>query len=103
MAGERDKLEIYRDKRGKYRWRRTASNGRVVGKAAEGYEKKSDCEANMNRGRVASDKWEFYKDKAGEWRWRRKAQNGQLVGCSSEGYKGKSDAESNAERQGYSS
>lgn len=96
-----DKLEIYRDKRGKYRWRRVASNGRVVGKSAEGYERKSDCEANMNRGHVPTDTWEFFKDRAGKWRWRRTAQNGQIVGCSSEGYEAKTDAVANAARQGY--
>ncbi|MXU64228.1 YegP family protein [Oceanomicrobium pacificus] len=101
MAGENDKFEVYQDKRGEYRWRRIASNGQIVGAASEGYTKKADCEANMNRGAVASDKWEFYTDKKGEHRWRRKASNGQIVGASSEGYKAKSDAEANAARQGY--
>ena len=77
------------------------SNGRIVGKASEGYEKKSDCEANMTRGRVASDSWEFYKDRAGDWRWRRTARNGQIVGCASEGYKARADAEANAARHGF--
>ena len=102
MAGENDKFEVYQDKRGEYRWRRTASNGQIVGAACEGYVKKSDCEANMNRGPKDSDKWDFYEDKADEHRWRRTASNGQIVGASSEGYKNKSDAKANAERQGYS-
>ena len=101
MAGENDKFEVYQDKRGEWRWRRKASNGRIVGAACEGYVNKSDCEANMNRGPKDSDKWEFYQDKRGEWRWRRKASNGQIVGASSEGYNARGDAEANASRQGF--
>jgi len=101
MAGEDDKFEVYKDKRGEFRWRRTASNGEIVGASSEGYTKKADCEANMKRGHVATDKWEFYKDKRGEHRWRRKASNGQIIGASTEGYSKKSYAEANAERQGY--
>lgn len=101
MAGEDDKFEVYQDKRGEYRWRRMASNGKIVGASSEGYKKKADCEANMKRGPVATDKWEFYKDKQGDFRWRRMAQNGQQVGRSSEGYKKKADAEANAARQGF--
>lgn len=101
MAGENDKFEVYKDKRGEFRWRRIASNGKIVGASSEGYTKKVDCEKNMNRGYVDSDKWEFYKDKRGEFRWRRTAVNGNIIGAASEGYKSKKDAEANAERQGY--
>jgi uncharacterized protein YegP (UPF0339 family) len=101
MKGSDDKFEIYQDKRGEFRWRRRATNGRIVGAASEGYSKKSDCEANMTRGHVAGDKWEFYADKRGEHRWRRHASNGVQVGKSCEGYTSLTDAESNAERQGY--
>jgi len=101
MAGNDDKFEVYKDKRGEYRWRRKAANGNIVGASSEGYKSKKDAEANMNRGPNASDKWEFYKDKRGEHRWRRKAANGNIIGASSEGYKSKKDAEANAARQGY--
>lgn len=101
MAGEKDKFEVYQDKKGEYRWRRTASNGQVVGAASEGYSSKKACEDNMNRGPNPSDTWEFYKDKAGEHRWRRTAQNGNIVGAATEGYKSKGDCEANAARQGY--
>ncbi len=101
MAGENDKFEVYKDKRGEYRWRRKAVNGQIVGAASEGYTKKADCEKNMNRGANPKDKWEFYKDKRGEYRWRRKAVNGAIIGASSEGYTKKKDAEANAARQGY--
>jgi uncharacterized protein len=62
-------LNIYKDKKGEYRWRRTASNGEIVGASSEGYSSKKDCEANALRD-TAADKWEFYKDKAGGHRWR---------------------------------
>ena len=101
MAGEKDTFEVYKDKRGEFRWRRKAPNGKIVGASSEGYTKKKDCEANMNRGPNDSDKWEFYKDKRGEYRWRRKASNGNIIGAASEGYAKKKDAEANAARQGW--
>ena len=102
MAGETDKFEVYKDKRGEWRWRRRASNGKIVGAASEGYKSRKDAEANMNRGPNGADKWEFYQDKRKQWRWRRTATNGNLVGRSSESYKSKADATANAARQGYS-
>lgn len=44
-----DKWEIYKDSQGKWRWRRTASNGDIVGAATQGYENKEDCIANAKR------------------------------------------------------
>jgi len=44
-----DKWEFYQDKAGEWRWRRTASNGEIVGAATEGYENYSSCEANAIR------------------------------------------------------
>jgi uncharacterized protein YegP (UPF0339 family) len=101
MSGENDKFEVYQDKKSEWRWRRTASNGNIVGASSEGYKSRKDAEANMKRGHVPTDKWEFYQDKKKEWRWRRIAQNGRQVGKSSEGYKAKADAAANAARQGY--
>ncbi|MEX0827884.1 MAG: DUF1508 domain-containing protein [Haliea sp.] len=43
-----DTWEIYSANDG-WRWRRTASNGRIVGAATEGYTNKSDCIANARR------------------------------------------------------
>ena len=102
MAGEKDKFEVYQDKRGEWRWRRKATNGQIVGASSESYKARKDAEANMNRGPNPKDKWEIYQDKRGEWRWRRKAVNGNIIGAASEGYKSKGDAVANAERQGYS-
>ena len=49
MAGENDKFEVYKDKRGEYRWRRKAVNGAIIGASSEGYTKKKDAEANAAR------------------------------------------------------
>lgn len=101
MPGEGDQFEVYRDKRNNYRWRRIAPNGRVVGAATRGFERRRDCEANMTRGPVESDEWTFFRDRKGEWRWRRVAANGVVVGASCEGYARRPDAVTNAERNGY--
>ena len=44
-----DKWEFYKDNRGEWRRRRTASNGRIVGASTEGYVNKADCIANARR------------------------------------------------------
>ena len=38
--------EIYKDKAGEWRWRRTASSGEVDGASHEGYKNKQDCISN---------------------------------------------------------
>lgn len=101
MAGESDTFDVYKDKRGEFRWRRKASNGKIVGASSESYKSRKDCEANMTRGPNATDKWEFYQDKRGEHRWRRKASNGNIIGAACEGYSNRKDCEANASRQGY--
>jgi uncharacterized protein YegP (UPF0339 family) len=47
--GDKDKWEFYKDKKGEWRWRRTAINGRVVGAATEGYINRLDCVENAKR------------------------------------------------------
>lgn len=42
--GSRDKWEFYLDKSGNWRWRRVATNGRIVGASSEGYQSRDDCE-----------------------------------------------------------
>jgi len=105
-----DKWEVYKDKKGEYRWRCHSRNGNIVGAATEGYVKKADCVSNAQRhgmdgnpkGLGGKDKWEFYTDKKQEHRWRRTAVNGVGVGASSEGYSSKADCKANAKRNGYS-
>ena len=45
----KDKWEFYTDKKGEFRWKRIASNGRTVGASSEGYINKSDCLDNAKR------------------------------------------------------
>lgn len=40
-------VEIYKDKKGEWRWRITASNGDIVGASTEGYKTKTACEKNL--------------------------------------------------------
>jgi uncharacterized protein YegP (UPF0339 family) len=94
-------FEVYKDKRGEYRWRRTGPDGKIVGRSCEGYGKRADAEANMNRGNNSKDRWEFYTDRRGEHRWRCVAQNGALIGASPAGYKSKKDAQANAALNGW--
>lgn len=101
-----DKWELYQDKRGEWRWRRTAANGNIVGAATEGYVNKSDCEKNAEKygynGKFdPAGKWEFYQDKKDEWRWRHTAVNGNILGAACEGYTAKSDCVANAKRHGH--
>ncbi len=108
MTGENDGWDIYQDKRGEYRWRRRAQNGKITGCACEGYDAKKDCIANARRHGMegnpddlgVSDRWEVYKDKRNQFRWRRIARNGQVTGASSESYVKPADAKANAMRNG---
>ena len=49
MAAEQDRWEFYQDAAGKWRWRRTARNGEIVGASTEGYSRRIDCEDNARR------------------------------------------------------
>ena len=44
-----DKWEFYKDTQSQWRWRRTASNGNIVGQSSEGYHNRADCESNARR------------------------------------------------------
>ena len=74
------KTVIYKDKRGEFRWRRTATAGR----------------------NTAKDKWEFFKDKGGKHRWRALSNdNGRQVGKATEGFSSRKNAENNAKLNGW--
>ena len=49
MAGEKDLWKFYKDKKGEWRWRRTASNGNIVGASTEGYKSKKAAINNATR------------------------------------------------------
>lgn len=44
-----DTFTFYKDKSDKWRWRRRASNGRIVGASSEGFVRKIDCLNNAIR------------------------------------------------------
>lgn len=44
-----DRFVFYKDKSGEWRWRRRASNGKIVGASCDGYETRRDCIANAIR------------------------------------------------------
>ena len=44
-----DKWDIYQDGQNEWRWRRTASNGRIVGASSQGYKNRQDCVENARR------------------------------------------------------
>lgn len=46
---DNDTWDIYKDNEGLWRWRRTASNGRIVGSSSQGYVNRADCVENARR------------------------------------------------------
>ena len=44
-------FNVYKDKRGEWRWQLVAANGRVIGDSGEGYTDKGHCIAMVNRSR----------------------------------------------------
>jgi len=48
----KDKVDLYKDNQGEWRWRQTAPNGKVVGGSTQGYKNKQDCIENANRNGV---------------------------------------------------
>lgn len=44
-----DKWDFYKDSKNEWRWRRVASNGRIVGASAEGYSSRTNCLENARR------------------------------------------------------
>jgi uncharacterized protein YegP (UPF0339 family) len=49
MSSDNDVWEFYQDARNEWRWRRTASNGRIVGASSQGYSSKNACVENARR------------------------------------------------------
>lgn len=94
-------LDIYKDRRGEFRWRRLAANGKIVGASSEGYRTRKDCEANASRN-TAEDRWEFYRDRRGGYRWRCfSTANKRQVGKATEAFSSKASAENNARINGW--
>ncbi|MFO7563728.1 MAG: hypothetical protein R6X02_13875 [Enhygromyxa sp.] len=49
LCGYGDSWEFYRDTAGRFRWRRQARNGRIVGAAHMGFADQERCETNARR------------------------------------------------------
>lgn len=43
MADKKGKVEFYKDKKGEYRWKLMASNGRMIADSGEGYATYDGC------------------------------------------------------------
>jgi uncharacterized protein YegP (UPF0339 family) len=41
-------FQIYRDKKGEFRWRLRAGNGKIIATSGEGYKAKPDCEHGID-------------------------------------------------------
>ena len=81
MAG---KFEIYKDKKGEFRFRLKASNGQNI-LASEGYKDKSGCNNGIEsvKKNAADDKRYERKDtKSGKFMFNLKAGNNQVIGTS---------------------
>lgn len=108
MSNSQDRWEVYKDKRGEFRWRRVARNGKIVGKSTESYKARASAKANAERHGMdgnpknlgADDNWDIYTDKSGGYRWRRTAKNGEITGAASESYVSRADCDANAKRNG---
>ena len=78
------KFEIYKDKRGEFRFRLKASNGQAI-LASEGYSSKAGCTNGINSVRKNSQdasKFERLESKSGKPFFNLKASNGQVIGSS---------------------
>jgi uncharacterized protein YegP (UPF0339 family) len=81
MAG---KFEIYKDKKGEFRFRLKASNGQNI-LGSEGYAKKPSCTNGIESVRKNSQHEERFETKqtaSGKWSFNLKATNGQVIGTS---------------------
>lgn len=44
---KKPEYEIYKDKKGEFRWRITSHNGEIIAASCEGYNSKVNCEKNL--------------------------------------------------------
>ncbi len=78
------KFEIYKDKKGEFRFRLKASNGQNI-LASEGYAKKPSCTNGIESVRKNSQvesRFETKQSGSGKWSFVLKASNGQVIGTS---------------------
>lgn len=81
MAG---KFEIYKDKKGEFRFRLKASNGQNI-LASEGYKTKASCKngiESVRKNSADASRFEKKDTKAGKFSFNLKAGNSQVIGTS---------------------
>lgn len=81
MAG---KFEIYKDKKGEFRFRLKASNGQKI-LASEGYKSKSSCNNGIQsvKTNAADDsRYQRSETRSGKFRFNLRAKNNQAIGTS---------------------
>lgn len=81
MAG---KFEIYKDKKGEFRFRLKAGNGQNI-LGSEGYARRASCDNGVESVRKNSqipERFETKQSASGKWSFVLKASNGQVVGTS---------------------
>jgi uncharacterized protein YegP (UPF0339 family) len=86
-------FHLYRDKRGEFRWRLRARNGRIIADGGEGYARKDACEHGIALVRAWDGEVEIYQDKGGGHRWRIRASNGNIFADGGEGYYSRSNVQ----------
>ena len=85
MAG---KFELYKDKRGAFRFRLKASNGQII-LTSQGYKAKPSARngtESVRKNAAADTRYDCKETKNGQFRFNLKAMNGQVIGTS-ESYK----------------
>ncbi len=81
MAG---KFEIYKDKKGEFRFRLKAGNGEIV-LASEGYSSKTGCKngiASVQKNSPTMSNFDASVTRGGKHRFNLKAANGRVIGTS---------------------
>lgn len=81
MAG---KFEIYKDKKGEFRFRLKAGNGQNI-LGSEGYAKKASCVNGIESVKKNSQdpkRFESHETASGKWTFKLTATNGQTIGTS---------------------
>ncbi len=81
MAG---KIEIYKDKRGEFRFRLKAANGQII-LASEGYKAKTGCKngiESVRKNSADNSRFESKETKSGKYMFNLRAGNSQVIGTS---------------------
>jgi uncharacterized protein YegP (UPF0339 family) len=86
-------FQLYRDKKGEYRWRLRSRNSKIIADSGEGYAQKRSCEHGIELLRAWDGQVEIYQDSGGGHRWRIRASNGEIFGDSGEAYANRSNVQ----------